>query len=134
MHPDKVIPLTDVGSTGERGDHVYFTETQHFPAWIKALFPVPFLPARVRDIPLADIAGHEVRTYRVLFDREYWGRHFWGLGSALRRGAHIYVMNARPLSGRGVQLQLGSGERLLVGSKSPEALAGAIALAKTRTT
>jgi hypothetical protein len=92
---------------------------------------MPFLPPRVQDIPLSDISHCEVRTYRVLFDREYWGRHFWGLGTAFRGGAWIYMMNTGILSGTGVQLQLRSGERILVGSQHPEALAIAITRAKS---
>jgi hypothetical protein len=93
--------------------------------------PVPFLPPRVRDVPLNEIAHWEVRTYRPLFDREYWGTHFWSLGSAFGGGGYLYMMQANPFSGPGVQLQLRSGERLLIGSKHPEALASAITLAKS---
>jgi hypothetical protein len=93
--------------------------------------PVPFLPPRVLNVPLKDITHWEVRTYRPLFDREYWGTHFWSLGRAFGGGAYLYMMTANPLSGRGVQLRLSSGERLLVGSKHPEALASAITLAKS---
>jgi hypothetical protein len=87
---------------------------------------VPFLPPRVKDIPLSDISHCEVRTYRVLLDREYWGNHFWGLGTAFRGGAYLYLMNPGVFSGTGVQLQLRSGERILVGSEHSEALASAI--------
>jgi hypothetical protein len=93
--------------------------------------PVPFLPPRVRNIPLKEITVWEVRTYRPLFDREYWGTHFWSLGSALGGGRYLYIMKTNPLSGRGVQLQLRSGERLLIGSEHPEGLASAITLAKS---
>lgn len=93
--------------------------------------PVPFLPPRVRNVPLEDIAHWEVRTYRPLFDREYWGTHFWSLGRAFGGGGYLYMMKVNPLSGRGVQLRLRSGERLLVGSEHPEALASAITLAKS---
>jgi hypothetical protein len=93
--------------------------------------PIPFLPPRVRDVPLKDITYWQVRTYRPLLDREYWGTHFWSLGSAFGGGGYLYMMKANPLSGRGVQLQLRSGERLLIGSKDPEALARAITLAKS---
>lgn len=92
--------------------------------------PVPFLPPRTRDVSLSDISHWEVRAYRPLFDREYWGTHFWSLGSAFGGGRYLYMMKVNPLSGRGVQLQLRSGERLLVGSRHPEELARAIDLAK----
>jgi hypothetical protein len=93
--------------------------------------PIPFLPPRVQNVPLKDITDWEVRTYRALFDREYWGTHFWSLGSAFGGGRYLYMMKANLLSGRGVQLRLRSGERLLVGSEHPEALASAITLAKS---
>jgi hypothetical protein len=93
--------------------------------------PVPFLPPRIRDVSLSDISFWEVRTYRPLFDREYWGMHFWSLGSAFGGGRYLYMMKVNPISGRGVQLQLSNGERLLIGSKRPEELASAINLAKS---
>ena len=93
--------------------------------------PVPFLPPRIKDVSLSDIAYWEVRTYRPLLDREYWGTHFWSLGSAFGGGRYLYMMKINPISGRGVQLQLRSGERLLIGSKHPEELASAITLAKS---
>jgi hypothetical protein len=96
------------------------------PLWL----PVPFVPPRIKDIPLDDVSHWEVRTYRPLRDSEYWGVHFWGLGSAVGEDRYIYVMKASPISGRGVQLRLRSGERLLVGSGRPEVLTDAIRLAK----
>jgi hypothetical protein len=93
--------------------------------------PVPFLPPRVWNVSLRDITHWEVRTYRSLFDREYWGTHFWSLGRAFGGGGYLYMMQVNPLSGRGVQLRLRSGERLLIGSKHPEALASAITQAKS---
>jgi hypothetical protein len=92
--------------------------------------PVPFLPPRIRDVPLDDISHWEVRTYKPLLDRDYWGTHFWSLGSAFGGGRYLYMMKVNPTSGRGVQLQLRSDERLLVGSKHPEELANAITRAK----
>jgi hypothetical protein len=87
---------------------------------------MPFLPPRAQDISLSDIRRCDVRTYRPLFDREYWGNHVWGLGTAFGGGAYLYMMDAGILSGTGVQLELRSGERILVGSRHPEALAGAV--------
>jgi hypothetical protein len=92
--------------------------------------PVPFLPPRIRDVSLDDISHWEVRTYKPLLDREYWGPHFWSLGSAFGGGRYLYMMQVNLISGRGVQLQLRSDERLLIGSKHPEELANAITQAK----
>ena len=94
--------------------------------------PVPFLPPRIWDIPLSEISRWEVRTYRALLDREYWGPHLWGLGRAFGGDRYLYAMKPGPgpFSGRGVQLQLRSGERLFLGSGHPEELTGAITLAK----
>jgi hypothetical protein len=94
--------------------------------------PVPFLPPRIWDIPLSEISRWEVHTYRALLDREYWGPHLWGLGSAFGGDRYLYGMKPGPglFSGRGVQLQLRSGERLFLGSEHPEELTGAITLAK----
>jgi hypothetical protein len=95
--------------------------------------PIPFLPPRIKDVALSDISRWEVHTYRALKDREYWGRHFWGLGgSASRGGRYLYIMKAGSLAGRGVQLDVGNGERLLIGSEHPEELATAIELAKNQ--
>lgn len=93
--------------------------------------PILFAPPRMKDVPLADVSRWEVRTYRSLRDREYWGRHLWGLASAPGRGRYLYVMKSGPFAGRGVQLELRNGEKLLLGSEHPENLAGAIDLAKS---
>jgi hypothetical protein len=106
-------------------------DTQHLHLRLDPLaLRVPFLPPRVNDIALDEITHCEVRRYRALRDREYWGNHFWGLGSAFRGGAYLYVMSPSVLSGRGVQVELRTGERILVGSRSPEALMRAIARAR----
>lgn len=92
------------------------------------------LPRRMKqkDIPLSDICEWGIRTYNALLSTEYWGWHFWGLAVA-RGGRYLYIMRpSSPISsGRGVELQLRSGERLLIGSKQPEELASAITLAKS---
>jgi hypothetical protein len=73
----------------------------------------------------------EVRTYNSLLSREYWGWTFWGL-SVAKGGRYLYAMRPSGLfSGRGVQLRLSSGERVLVGSERPEELEDAIATAKS---
>jgi hypothetical protein len=64
--------------------------------------PVPFLPLTIRDIPLSEISHWEVRTYKPLLDREYWGPHFWGLGSVSGGDRHLYIMKPGPISGQGV--------------------------------
>ncbi len=96
--------------------------------------PLPFLPPRIWDIPLSEISRWEVRIYRALLDTEYWGPHLWGLGSAFGGDRYLYGMKPGPglFRGRGVQLQLRSGERLFLGSEHPEELAGAITQAKRR--
>jgi hypothetical protein len=91
------------------------------------------LPRRMahKDIALSDISRWEVRTYNSLLSSEYWGWHFWGLGVA-KGGRYLYVMRpSSPIRGRGVQLQLASGERVLVGSERPEELENAITTAKS---
>ncbi len=99
------------------------------------IYPVKWglLPRRMtqKDIALGDIRRWEVRTYNSLLSREYWGWHFWGLGVA-KGGRYIYVMRpSSPISGRGVELGLTSGERVLVGSERPEELGNAITQAKS---
>jgi hypothetical protein len=90
------------------------------------------LPRRMtqKDIALGDISRWEVRTYNSLLSREYWGWHFWGL-SVAKGGRYLYGMRPSGLfSGRGVQLRLSNGERVLVGSERPEELEDAITAAK----
>ena len=90
------------------------------------------LPRRMmqKDIAVSGICEWEVRTYNSLRSREYWGWHFWGLSVA--KGGYLYVMRpSSPMSGRGVQLRLRSGERVLVGSERPEELERAITIAKS---
>jgi hypothetical protein len=90
------------------------------------------LPRRMthKDIALSDIWRWEVRTYNALLSTEYWGWNFWGL-SVAKGDRYLYMMRpSSPVSGRGVQLQLASGERVLVGSEHPEELENAIATAK----
>jgi hypothetical protein len=91
------------------------------------------LPRRMKhkDVALRDICRWEVRTYNSLLSREHWGWHFWGLGVA-KGGRFLYIVRpSSPISGRGVQLRLSSGERVLVGSERPEELENAITTAKS---
>jgi hypothetical protein len=86
------------------------------------------LPRRMsrRDVPLGDIRRWTVRTYHSLTSREFWGWHFWGL-SAAKGGRYLYIMRPTgPASGRGVQVELKSGEVLLIGTQDPEKLADLI--------
>ena len=91
------------------------------------------LPRRMthKDIALSDILRWEVRTYNSLLSTEYWGWHFWGL-SVAKGGRYLYGMRpSDPIRGRGVQLQLASGERVLVGTERAEELAKAITRVKS---
>lgn len=106
-------------------------DSMHLHIRIEPLgLPIPFVPPRVKDVPLTDISRGEVRRYRSLRDREYWGHHLWGLASA-SGGRYLYIMKSGPFAGRGVQLELRNGEKLLLGSKHPENLAKAIDLARS---
>ncbi len=92
-----------------------------------------FLPHRMthKDIALSDIRQWEVHTYNALLSTEYWGWHVWGLGVA-KGGRYLYVMRpSSPIRGRGVQLRLARGERVLVGTEHAEELANAIAMARS---
>jgi hypothetical protein len=85
-----------------------------------------------KDVAIGDIRGWEIRTYDSLRDREFWGWHLWGL-SAAKGGRYLYVMRpSGPTRGRGVQLDLGSGERLLIGSQRLDELAAALDLVTSR--
>ncbi len=91
------------------------------------------LPRRMtyKVVSLGDISRWEVRTYNPFLSREYWGWHFWGLGVA-KGGRYLYMMRpTSPIRGRGVQLRLSSGERVLVGSERPEELENAVRAAKS---
>jgi hypothetical protein len=74
---------------------------------------------RRRRIPLERIERAERVTYRPI--REYGG---WGI----RRGRDGWCYNV--CGNRGVRLELGGGERLLLGSQTPEELARAILVRK----
>ncbi len=68
-----------------------------------------------RHIPFRNIEFCEARTYNALLEYGGWG---------IRRGASGRAYNVS--GNRGVQLQLASGERLLIGSQRAEELAEAI--------
>jgi hypothetical protein len=83
------------------------------------------LPRRMthKDVPLADLRRWEVRTYHSLAGREYWGWHLWGLAAG-SGGHYLYVMRpSSPVTGHGVAIELGTGEKLFVGTGNPDELA-----------
>ena len=79
---------------------------------------VPLLPPVDQSIDLSDIVRAEIHTYRALSDREYWGKHFWGLATGRGGRSLLYLMKG----GSGVRLELRDGTRLLLGSARPHAL------------
>ena len=70
---------------------------------------------RRRRIPLERIKRAEPVTYRPILEYGGWG---------IRRGRDGWCYNVR--GDRGVRLELGGGEKLLLGSQTPEQLARAI--------
>ena len=82
---------------------------------------VRFFPLTHQRIPFEDIRHCEVRTYNPI-------REFGGCGIRYGRRAKAYNVSGN----RGVQLELASGKRLLIGSQRPEELAQAIELKKKR--
>ncbi len=83
------------------------------------------LPRRMtqKDVPFGEIRHVAVRAYNSLTSREFWGWHLWGL-TAAKGGRYLYIMRpSGPTSGRGVEVELHSGEVLLIGSTDPQELA-----------
>jgi hypothetical protein len=80
---------------------------------------VRFFPLVKRNIPVAEIARWEARTYRPILEYGGWGIRFGWKGMA-------YNVNGN----RGVQLEFTNGKRLLIGSQRPDELATAITHAK----
>lgn len=79
-----------------------------------------FFPLIKKEIPLAEIARWEARTYRPILEYGGWGiRCTWGKGMAYNVSGN-----------RGVQLEFTNGKRLLIGSQRPDELAAAISTAK----
>ena len=66
--------------------------------------------------PFEEIGSAAARTYRPLLEYGGWG---------IRMGAHGWAYNVK--GDRGVQLELRSGRRILIGSQESDALAAAIA-------
>ena len=71
-----------------------------------------------RRIALEDLARYEVRTYNPVKEYGGWGIRYGGGGLAYNVSGN-----------RGVQLELVSGKRILIGSQRPEELAEALARA-----
>lgn len=82
---------------------------------------VHFFPFVKKDIPLADIAAWEARTYRPIAEYGGWGvRKSWdGTKTAYNTPGD-----------RGVQLVFIDGKRLLIGSQRADEFAAAISQAK----
>jgi hypothetical protein len=81
---------------------------------------IRFFPIWKKTISLVDIVRWEARTYRPIL--EYGG---WGIRYTLNRGWAYNVSG-----NQGVQLELASGKRILIGSQRAEELARAIGEAK----
>lgn len=77
---------------------------------------VRFSPFFRRLIALGKIRSFELRKYSAF--REYGG---WGVRYSLKHGAAYCVGG-----GRGLQLVLQDGKRVLIGTQEPERLAGAV--------
>ncbi len=75
----------------------------------------------IEKIPFSALRSYAVRTYRPL--REYGG---WGIRYGMKGKAFNVSGN------RGVQLELIGGEKILIGSRSPETFASAIEAALNR--
>jgi hypothetical protein len=82
-----------------------------------------FFPVSSRTIALNDIVTYEACQYSPLVEYGGWGIRFG------RRKKRACTMGGN----RGVELELGGGTRLLIGSQRPEELASALATAKDST-
>ena len=76
---------------------------------------IRFFPLTHQKIPFEDIRHCEVRTYNPI-------REFGGWGIRYGRGGKAYNVSGN----RGVQIELPTGKRLLIGSQRPEELARAV--------
>jgi hypothetical protein len=77
---------------------------------------IRFFPIWKKTIPLAEIVRWEPRTYRPILEYGGWGiRYSFGKGWAYNVSGNL-----------GVQLELASGKRILIGSQRAEELARAI--------
>jgi hypothetical protein len=71
-----------------------------------------------QKIPLDRIKGHQATVYNPIRDYGGWGIRYWFKGKAYNVSGN-----------RGVQLELTSGDRVLIGSQKPDGLAQAISAA-----
>ncbi|MDH3261029.1 MAG: DUF6141 family protein [Acidimicrobiia bacterium] len=76
---------------------------------------VRFFPMKWKAIPYETIASYHTRTYRPV--RDYGG---WGIRWGRDGKAYIVVGN------EGLQLLLGDGEKILIGSQRPQELEAAL--------
>lgn len=79
-----------------------------------------YFPIWGRTIPLSEIESCEARTYRPIAEYTGWGIRYW-------KGGWAWSVKGN----RGVQLRLRGRQPLLIGSKTPEALARAIHAARS---
>lgn len=93
------------------------TEVRHDGVYI-SFFPLLF---SVERIPFYALKSYTVKTYQPL--RDYGG---WGIRYGIKGKAFNVSGN------RGIQLELINGERILIGSHSPETFAKALEIALTR--
>ena len=77
---------------------------------------VRYFPIYRRTITVREIKSCEVRDYRPIRDFGGWGIR-WGFGRGM-----AYTVSGN----RGVQIELTSGRKVLIGSRRPEELAAAI--------
>ncbi|MDZ7359458.1 MAG: DUF6141 family protein [candidate division KSB1 bacterium] len=82
---------------------------------------ISFLPWRQKRIPLSDVVRWEACAYHPL--RDFGG---WGIRYAGKKKGWAYNVSGN----QGVQLELNTGKRLLIGSQRPRELAEAIKRAK----
>jgi len=82
---------------------------------------IRFIPFLRKEIPLSDVKACKVRTYRPIMEFGGWGIR-WASGNRW-----AYTMSGSA----GVQLELLSGKRILIGSRRPDELLTAVNAART---
>lgn len=81
---------------------------------------VRYIPFISREIPLADIVRYEARAYHPIREYGGWGIRWWF--------GQRYAYNVS--GNQGVELELNTGEKIMIGSQKPAELAEAIASQK----
>jgi hypothetical protein len=81
---------------------------------------VRYIPFISREISLADIVRYEARTYHPIREYGGWGIRWW-FGQR-----YAYSVSGN----QGVELELSTGEKIMIGSQKPVELAQAIASQK----